>query len=79
VAAAGVVVCALFAVGVGVAVLGQPEAFRRMGEYFATHPVMIGVLIISIAVAVAFIASARPSPAPTESHRVPEQQHGART
>jgi diacylglycerol kinase (ATP) len=76
-ASAGVLVCALFAVGVGIAVLWQPEAFRRMAAYFATHPAMIGALAISIAIAGAFIFSARPSPVPTEPDRVPGQPHSA--
>jgi diacylglycerol kinase len=60
-AAAGVLVCALFAIGVGVAVLWQPEAFRSMGAYYASHPVMVGALAISVAIAGAFIFSGRPS------------------
>jgi diacylglycerol kinase (ATP) len=60
-AAAAVLVCALFAVAVGIAVLGQPGAFRTMGAYYATHPVMIGALAISVGVAGAFIFSGRPS------------------
>jgi diacylglycerol kinase len=60
-AAAGVLVCALSAVAVGVAVLWQPEAFRKMGAYYETHPVMIGVLAISVGIAGAFIFSGRPA------------------
>jgi diacylglycerol kinase (ATP) len=60
-AAGGVLVCALFAVAVGVAVLWQPDAFRHMATYFGTHPVMLGALAISVGVAIAFIFSVRPS------------------
>lgn len=59
-AAAAVLVCALFAVGVGVAVLWQPEAFATMAAYFAAHPLMIGALAISAGIAGAFIFSVRP-------------------
>lgn len=60
-AAGGVLVCALFAAAVGVAVLWQPEAFRSMGAYYATHPAMIVVLAVSVGIAGAFIFSGRPS------------------
>jgi diacylglycerol kinase len=60
-AAAAVLVCALFAVGVGIAVLWQPEAFRTMGAYYGAHPAMIGVLAVSLGIAGAFIFSGRPS------------------
>jgi diacylglycerol kinase (ATP) len=60
-AAAGVLVCAMFAVAVGVAVLWQPEAFRKMGAYYGTHPAMIGALAITIGIAGVFIFSGRRS------------------
>ncbi|HEX5994099.1 MAG TPA: diacylglycerol kinase family protein [Jiangellales bacterium] len=66
-AAGGVLVCALFAVAVGVAVLWQPEAFRQMGAYYGTHPAMIGVLAISAGIAGTFIFSGRPSLDPKEA------------
>lgn len=66
-ASAAVLVCALFAVGVGVAVLWQPEAFRQMGRYFATHPVMMGALAVSLGIAGAFVFSARPAPVPPKA------------
>ncbi|MBX6751532.1 MAG: diacylglycerol kinase family protein [Micromonosporaceae bacterium] len=65
-ASAAVLVCALFAVGVGIAVLWQPEAFRRMGGYFTTHPIMIGALAVSAVIAGVFVFTARP-PAPPEA------------
>lgn len=65
-AAAGVLVCALFAVGVGVAVLWQPAAFARMGAFFAAHPVMAGALAVSAAVAGALIFAVRPQSEPTQ-------------
>jgi diacylglycerol kinase len=78
-ASAAVLVCALFAVGVGIAVLWQPEAFRRMGHYFATHPIMIGALAVSAVVAGVFIFSARPSAPPaadTSPANVPATDRG---
>lgn len=63
-AAASVLVCALFAVGVGAVVLWQPDAFRRMGDYFTTHPVMIGALAISLGIAGAFVFAVRPPDKP---------------
>jgi diacylglycerol kinase len=60
-AAAGVLVCAAFAVAVGVAVLWQPEAFRAMGTYYRTHPSMIGALAVSVGVSGVFIFSGRRS------------------
>jgi diacylglycerol kinase (ATP) len=56
-AARGVLVCALFAVAVGVAVLWQPTAFRKMGAYYGVHPAMIGALAIGIGIACAIIFS----------------------
>jgi len=58
-AAGGVLVCAVFAVAVGVAVLWQPEAFRKMGAYYGSHPAMIGLLAISLGATAAFIFSSR--------------------
>ena len=69
-AAGAVLVCALFAVAVGVAVLWQPEAFRQMGAYYGTHPAIIGALAISVAIAGVFIFSGRPSSAKKEPGRV---------
>lgn len=76
-ASAGVLMCSLFAVGVGIAVLWQPEAFRRMAAYFTAHPVMIGALAVSVGIAGAFVFSTRPSPVPTEPDPVPGQGHPA--
>jgi diacylglycerol kinase (ATP) len=60
-AAGGVLACAVFAVAVGVAVLWQPVAFRKMGTYYAAHPLMIGTLAISLGIAGVFIFSGRRS------------------
>jgi diacylglycerol kinase (ATP) len=60
-AAASVLVCALFAVGVGIAVLWQPDALRQMVDYFVTQPIMIGLLAISLGVAGVFVFAVRPS------------------
>jgi diacylglycerol kinase len=58
-AAGSVLVCALFAVAVGVAVLWQPEAFRQMAGYYATHPAIVGALAVSAGIAAAFIFAGR--------------------
>lgn len=69
-AAAGVLACALFAVAVGIAVLGQPAAFRMMAAYYGTHPAMLAALAVSVGVAGAFIfLGGRPSRRRTESQR----------
>jgi len=54
-AAGAVLVAAAFAVAVGVAVLGQVEAFRKLFEYYRGHPAMLAVLAVSFAVSLAFI------------------------
>ena len=54
-AAGAVLVCAAFAVAVGVAVLGQREAFRAMFAYYKENPWMLAVLAFSIALATVFI------------------------
>lgn len=54
-AAGAVLVCALFAVATGVAILFQPAAFRGLFNYYCEKPVMFAVLVISIALATVFI------------------------
>lgn len=54
-AAGAVLVCAMFAVAVGIAVLGQREAFRAMFAYYKENPWMLFVLALSIALATVFI------------------------
>ena len=48
-------VCAIFAVATGIAILGQPEAFSQMFLYYREKPVMLVVFILSIIPATVFI------------------------
>jgi undecaprenol kinase len=54
-ASASVLASGLFAIAVGIALLGQPEAFRKMAAYFASHPVMLTAVAISLGIAGLFI------------------------
>ncbi len=54
-AAGGVLICAGFAVGVGVCLFWQPAAFLRIWRYFLDNPAMLAVLAVSIALAVTYI------------------------
>ncbi len=54
-AAGAVLVCAIFAVATGIAVLGQPKAFSAMFSYYRENPVMLAVFVLSIIPATVFI------------------------
>ena len=54
-AAGAVLVCAFFAVIVGLCILLQPEAFRQMFAYFSAHPAMLALFVFSIVPASLFI------------------------
>lgn len=54
-AAGAVLVCVIFAVATGIAILGQPEAFSQMLLYYREKPVMLVVFILSIISATVFI------------------------
>lgn len=54
-AAGAVLICAIFAVATGIAILGQPEAFSQMFLYYRENPVMLVVFILSIILATVFI------------------------
>ena len=54
-AAGAVLVGAIFAVCTGIAILGQPDAFRAMFAYYAEKPYMIAVLIASLVLSFTFI------------------------
>ena len=54
-AAGAVLVCAIFAVATGIAILGQPEAFSQMFLYYRENPVMLVVFILSLILATVFI------------------------
>ncbi len=55
VAAGGVLVSAIAAVGVGICVLWQPKAFAALYHYYAGHPVALALLLVSFAPALWFI------------------------
>ena len=54
-AAGGVLVCALFAVGVGVCLFWQPDRLWRMLAFFWQRPALIAVLAVSLAGSLVFI------------------------
>ena len=54
-AAGGVLVCALFAVGVGVCLFWQPDSLWRMLAFFWRRPALIAVLAVSLAGSLVFI------------------------
>lgn len=54
-AAGAVLICAIFAVGVGVCIFWQPAAFVNMFHFFCTYPAMLGVLVAVTVLAVIFI------------------------
>lgn len=55
VAAGGVLVCALFAIAVGVCLFWQPAAFVRMWNYFTDKPYMTVLLALSLAAALIYV------------------------
>ena len=78
VAAGGVLVSAIAAVGVGICVLWQPKAFAALYHYYAGHLISLALLLLSFVPALWFIfrfgrktAAADTKPAPEES---PEKQ-----
>lgn len=54
-AAGAVLICAIFSVLAGVAILFQPEAFKAMYEYYVAKPYMLVIFILSIALSTVFI------------------------
>lgn len=54
-AAGAVLICAIFAVLAGVAVLFQPEAFKALFDYYVEKPYMFVIFILSIALSTVFI------------------------
>jgi len=50
IAAGAVLLCAMLAVIIGVVILYQPEAFRKLYLYYKENPVMLIVLGISLAI-----------------------------
>ena len=54
-AAGAVLVTAVFSVAVGISVLWQPDAFSLLFSYYRENPVMIFVLVLSLAVSSLFV------------------------
>lgn len=54
-AAGGVLICALFAIGVGVCLFWQPACFLGILAFFWRHPAWIAVLAVSLAAGFIFI------------------------
>lgn len=54
-AAGAVLVAAIFAVCIGVSILGQKAAFVSMFQYYCDKPYMLAVLLLSIVLATIFI------------------------
>lgn len=55
VAAGGVLVCALFAIAVGICLFWQPAAFVRMWIYFTDKPYMAVLLVLSLVLALCYV------------------------
>ncbi len=60
-AAGAVLVSAVFAVIIGVLILGQPEAFKAMFTYYKEHIYMLVVLAVSLVLTFGFIIKGIPS------------------
>lgn len=54
-AAGAVLICAIFAVLAGVAILFQPEAFKALFNYYVEKPYMFAIFILSIVFSTVFI------------------------
>lgn len=54
-AAGAVLIAALFAVAVGLMIMLQPEAFKKLFEFYSEHLLRFAVLAVSIVSAVAFV------------------------
>ncbi|MCI9273028.1 MAG: diacylglycerol kinase family protein [Clostridiales bacterium] len=55
VAAGGVLICAVFAIAVGVCLFWQPAAFVRMWYYFVDKPYMAAALVFSLLLALVYV------------------------
>ena len=54
-AAGAVLVCAIFSVAVGIAILWQPEAFKLLFNYYIEKPIRIAEFLLSVIVFSLFI------------------------
>lgn len=55
VAAGGVLICAVFAIAVGVCLFWQPAAFVRMWHYFMDKPYMAILLLVSLVLCLIYV------------------------
>ncbi|WP_277668471.1 diacylglycerol kinase family protein [Caproiciproducens galactitolivorans] len=56
-AAGAVLVCAVFAVAVGICVFWQPAAFLQIFQFFTSKPLMLLALAVSLVISIVFIIS----------------------
>ncbi|HEX3040379.1 MAG TPA: diacylglycerol kinase family protein [Caproiciproducens sp.] len=54
-AAGAVLICALFAVGVGICIFWQPASFLKMFRFFVSNPLMLLLLIAVTALSVVYV------------------------
>jgi diacylglycerol kinase len=54
-AAGAVLISAVFSIIAGIVIMYQPEAFRKMAEYYPEHPVTLTVLIVSVIASLVFV------------------------
>lgn len=54
-AAGAVLICALFAVGVGICIFWQPASFLKIFRFFASNPPMLLLLILVTALSVVYV------------------------
>jgi diacylglycerol kinase len=55
VAAAAVLVAAVFSVGIGLAILYQPAAFQKMAVYYRAYPGMLVLFLAGLALSAAYV------------------------
>ncbi len=54
-AAAAVLVGAFFSVAIGAALLWQPDAFKKLYDYYRGNPLMVFFLVLSLAVSLVYV------------------------
>ncbi len=54
-AAGGVLIAAIFSVAVGIIIMFQPEAFKKLFEYYTANPLYIVILALTLAIDGIFI------------------------
>ncbi|MCR5484524.1 MAG: diacylglycerol kinase family protein [Clostridiales bacterium] len=59
-AAGAVLILAITSVAVGIIIMYQPEAFKKLFEYYRQKPLMLAVLILSVALSCVYIFGIKP-------------------